>query len=112
MEKFGIRTEFESHEKNQSNNWSQESSSSTYSPMQEKPCDFVTTQKVIDTKEKPYKCLECGKGFRSSGDLTCQKRIHTGEKRYKCRECGNRFRHCSNLISHKRSHKGEKPYKC
>ncbi|XP_032065650.1 zinc finger protein 480-like [Thamnophis elegans] len=118
MEKFGIRIEFESHEKNQSNNWSQESSSSADALMQhflaqqEKPFDFVTTQKVIDTKEKPCKCLECGKGFRSSGHLTCHKRIRSGEKRYKCMECGKTFAQRGHLTFHKMIHTGEKPYKC
>ncbi|XP_070599886.1 zinc finger protein 708-like isoform X1 [Erythrolamprus reginae] len=74
--------------------------------------NFLTSHKMIDAKEKPYKCLECGKCFRTNGQLTCHERIHTGEKPYKCRECGNRFRRYSNLISHKMIHSGEKPYKC
>ncbi|XP_058030052.1 zinc finger protein 197-like [Ahaetulla prasina] len=166
-EKFGIRMELGSHERNQSKNWNRESSSSTDAPMedflaqQEKIMkkyveksvklikakvqvnehyltqnkgedairrhngqnyngtfilslgnNFLTSEKTFDTKEEPYKCLECGKCFRISGQLTIHKRIHTGEKPYKCMECGKTFVQRRNLISHKMSHTGEKPYKC
>ncbi|XP_058028116.1 zinc finger protein 737-like isoform X2 [Ahaetulla prasina] len=74
--------------------------------------NFLTSENTIDTKEKLYKCLECGKCFRISGKLTIHKRIHTGEKPYKCMECGKTFAQRGNLISHKMIHTGEKPYKC
>uniref|UniRef100_A0A8C6V6K0 Uncharacterized protein n=1 Tax=Naja naja TaxID=35670 RepID=A0A8C6V6K0_NAJNA len=74
--------------------------------------NFLTSQKVIDTKEKPYKCLECGKCFKTRGHLTSHERIHTGEKPYKCMECGKTFAHSNTLTLHNRIHTGEKPYKC
>ncbi|XP_058017560.1 zinc finger protein 436-like [Ahaetulla prasina] len=170
MENFGIQMELESHETNQSNNWNQDSSSSTDAPMQEKigkeyigksmkqivltqnkGADaisqngknyngtlilslrniFLTSQKMIHTKKEPYKCLESGKHFRSSGQLTSHERIHTarkqcsespvahaaqslqaaGEKPYKCMECGKAFTRSRELTIHKKLHTGEKPYK-
>ncbi|XP_058030102.1 zinc finger protein 665-like [Ahaetulla prasina] len=166
-EKFGIRMELETHDRNQSNDRNQESSSSANAPIQNfhteqekirkkyigkslKPIKakllvkehylsqnegeddirrhngksynvtfmpslgnkFLTPQKMIDVKEKPYQCLECGTCFRTSRQLTSHERIHTGEKLYKCREPGNRFRRHSNLISHKMIHTGKKPFKC
>ncbi|XP_026545632.1 zinc finger protein 501-like [Notechis scutatus] len=166
-EKFRIRMEFESHERNQSKNLNQESSSYTDAPMQDflaqeenirqkytgksvkliKPKvqvnehyltpnkgegairrhngqnyngtfilslgnNFLTSQKVIDTKEKPYKCLECGKCFRTNRQLTIHTRIHTGDKPYKCIVCEKTFAQRGNLISHKMIHTGDKPYKC
>ncbi|XP_013929184.1 PREDICTED: zinc finger protein 98-like isoform X2 [Thamnophis sirtalis] len=166
-EKFGIQMEIESHDRNQSKNWNQESSCFTDTPMQDflaqqekirkkyigknvnlikakvqvnehyltqnKGEDAIrrhngqnyngtiilflektilTSQKVIDTKEKSYKCLECGKCFRRSAQVTIHKRIHTGEKPFKCMECGRSFSQRGNLTAHKMIHKGEKPFKC
>ncbi|NWV45873.1 ZN572 protein, partial [Daphoenositta chrysoptera] len=39
-------------------------------------------------REKPHKCLECGKGFRCNSELRAHQRMHTGEKPYECMECG------------------------
>ncbi|XP_058030233.1 zinc finger protein 708-like [Ahaetulla prasina] len=176
MENFGIQMELESHERNRSNNWNQDSSSSTDAPMQDfhvqqekirkeyigksikqkvltenKEEDaisqsgknyngtlilclrnnFLTSQKMIHTKKEPYKCLESGKHFRSSRQLTFHEGIHTakkqcsespvahaaqslqapGEKSYKCRECGKAFTCSRELTIHENLHTGGKPYK-
>ncbi|XP_032064367.1 zinc finger protein 208-like [Thamnophis elegans] len=123
-EKLGFEMEFESHERIQSNNWNQASSSSTDAPMQ----DFLAQQEKIRKtnvgniiKDKLHvdehyltqnKCKEHDNMFKSGSNLISHKRIHSGEKQYKCMECGKTFARNSGLRNHKRIHTGEKPYKC
>ncbi|XP_056676368.1 zinc finger protein 184-like isoform X3 [Monodelphis domestica] len=64
------------------------------------------------SRERRYKCNECGKAFQEKGALKTRYRIHTGEKPFKYRECGKAFSRSTSLTLHQRSHTGEKPYEC
>ncbi|ERE81842.1 putative zinc finger protein, partial [Cricetulus griseus] len=66
----------------------------------------------IYTREKPYKCKECGKALSSSKTLSIHQRLHTGEQPYKCKECHKSFNTRSSLFLHQKDHTNEKPYMC
>ncbi|XP_015273701.1 PREDICTED: zinc finger protein 436-like [Gekko japonicus] len=75
----------------------------------------IVSQEQIQSGEKPYNCLECGKRFSRQTTLTSHQRIHTGKepmKAYKCFQCGKYFRYKSQLLVHQRIHTGEKPFEC
>ncbi|XP_039184929.1 zinc finger protein 723-like isoform X3 [Crotalus tigris] len=139
IEKFGIRMETESHERNQSNIWNQESSCSTDALMQ-----YFLAQQVKIKKQYTRKSVKLinhkldvnehyptqnkeehnigrdnGKNYNwtfphshGTRSISSHKRINTEEKPYTCEECGKIFSQYRNLTTHKRIHTGEKPYKC
>ncbi|NXR32845.1 ZSC20 protein, partial [Zosterops hypoxanthus] len=65
--------------------------------------EFVVREQLHD-REKPHKCLKCGKNFRRSFHLIRHQMIHTGERPCECLECGKGFSESSNLIVHQRTH--------
>ncbi|XP_064593887.1 hydrocephalus-inducing protein-like [Zonotrichia leucophrys gambelii] len=66
----------------------------------------------IPTKEKPFCCPDCGKGFNCYSKLIIHQRIHTGERPYQCPTCQKRFHTSSNLLLHERIHTDERPFRC
>ncbi|KAK7068123.1 hypothetical protein SK128_005643 [Halocaridina rubra] len=66
----------------------------------------------VHTKERPFKCMECGQGFANKSTLHTHLRTHTLEKPYTCTECGRSFSVKSTLTAHMRLHTQERPYTC
>ncbi|XP_056362997.1 zinc finger protein 436-like [Oenanthe melanoleuca] len=62
--------------------------------------------------EKPHKCSECGKSFRTRSVMIEHRRIHTGERPYECGECKKSFSQSSTLSVHQKTHTGERPHEC
>jgi odd-skipped-like protein len=68
--------------------------------------------RYIHSKEKPFKCLECGKGFCQSRTLAVHKILHMEESPHKCPVCNRSFNQRSNLKTHLLTHTDIKPYNC
>ncbi|GBP07318.1 Protein bowel [Eumeta japonica] len=66
----------------------------------------------IHSKEKPFKCTECGKGFCQSRTLAVHKILHMEESPHKCPVCSRSFNQRSNLKTHLLTHTDHKPYEC
>jgi len=60
--------------------------------------------RYIHSKEKPFKCNECGKGFCQSRTLAVHKVMHMEESPHKCTVCGRSFNQRSNLKTHLLTH--------
>ncbi|XP_074710315.1 LOW QUALITY PROTEIN: uncharacterized protein LOC141936873 [Strix uralensis] len=72
----------------------------------------LTRHQRIHMGEKPYKCWDCGKSFTQRWNLLCHQKTHTGQKRFHCNICRNYFSFMLDLIKHQRTHTGERPYTC
>lgn len=64
------------------------------------------------TKERPYLCSFCGKGFTLDTNLRRHLMIHTGERPHKCHMCEKAFIQMTQLQDHLRVHSGETPFVC
>lgn len=63
--------------------------------------------RYIHSKEKPFKCGECGKGFCQSRTLAVHKILHMEESPHKCPVCSRSFNQRSNLKTHLLTHTSE-----
>ncbi|XP_067910341.1 zinc finger protein 91-like [Heterodontus francisci] len=57
--------------------------------------------KCSHTREKLWKCGDCGKGFNYPSELETHRRSHTGERPFTCSVCGKGFTQTSNLLTQK-----------
>lgn len=73
---------------------------------------FSNHFRYIHSKEKPFKCTECGKGFCQSRTLAVHKILHLEESPHKCPVCNRSFNQRSNLKTHLLTHTDIKPYHC
>ncbi|GIY44166.1 hypothetical protein CEXT_812231 [Caerostris extrusa] len=70
------------------------------------------SSRYIHSKEKPFKCDVCGKGFCQSRTLSVHRILHGGLPPHKCATCGRTFNQRSNLKTHLLTHTDIKPYNC
>ena len=75
-------------------------------------CEYKSTKRQTlkdhivshHSKERPYKCTTCGKGFVTSSHLTRHKEIHEVVKKYECSVCGKKFSGKRHLTTHSKIH--------
>ncbi|XP_014589754.2 zinc finger and SCAN domain-containing protein 31 [Equus caballus] len=68
--------------------------------------------KRIHTAKRPYSCNICSKTFTQSSQLIDHQKIHSRLKPYQCDKCEKAFYYSSHLVQHQRTHTGEKPFQC
>lgn len=73
--------------------------------------NFIWLFRYIHSKEKPFKCSECGKGFCQSRTLAVHKILHMEESPHKCPICNRAFNQRSNLKTHMMTHT-DHPVEC
>ncbi|NXK01414.1 ZN397 protein, partial [Corythaixoides concolor] len=49
----------------------------------------LSVHQKLHSRERPYRCHACGKGFSMSSKCLEHARSHTGEGPYHCSECGS-----------------------
>lgn len=70
---------------------------------------------LIHSDERPCKCTQCDKAFKSSANLYHHKLVHGDVKSFKCPQCNKRFKLLMYVKRHqRRTHvaNSAKPYKC
>ncbi|XP_069680881.1 zinc finger protein OZF-like isoform X1 [Periplaneta americana] len=67
---------------------------------------------AVHTKEKPFTCETCYKGFGKKCHLVRHRMIHTAERPFSCDICRKTFRYLQYMAVHIRTHTGEKPFTC
>ncbi|CAG2222160.1 unnamed protein product [Mytilus edulis] len=68
--------------------------------------------KIENSRDKPFSCITCNKGFRTKQSLNAHMKRHDGFKPHICEVCHKRFVDKGDLKKHLRIHSGEKPYRC
>ena len=65
-------------------------------------------KKTVHTKDRPYNCETCGKGFLQRRFLEEHYNVHTGAKPFKCQYCPKAFGSQGTHAGHEKSHLGIK----
>ncbi|GFR59730.1 transcriptional repressor CTCF [Elysia marginata] len=83
-------------------------------------CDYTSPKRYLLTRhmkshsdERPHKCPECNRGFKTPASLINHVNTHTGTRPHKCKTCDAAFTTSGELVRHIRyKHTFEKPHRC
>ncbi|CAL1536834.1 unnamed protein product [Lymnaea stagnalis] len=83
-------------------------------------CDYTSPKRYLLTRhmkshsdERPHKCKECDRGFKTPASLMNHVNTHTGIRPHKCKTCEAAFTTSGELVRHIRyRHTFEKPHRC
>ncbi len=64
------------------------------------------------TGDCPIRCVDCGKGFRSTSSMNSHRQYVHSERKFACGVCGKAFKTPRDLKVHATLHTGEKPNIC
>ena len=68
--------------------------------------------KLTHQEQRPFPCDQCPKGFMDACNLTRHKLTHSGHRPFVCDVCNKSFREAGTLRKHQRVHTGAKPFVC
>jgi hypothetical protein len=66
----------------------------------------------LRSRERPFSCNMCIKGFTSRSNVDNHIRVHTGEQPYSRKVCNKSFAQRFNPKAHLTLHSGERPFSC
>ncbi|XP_005096662.1 uncharacterized protein LOC101849454 [Aplysia californica] len=83
-------------------------------------CSYTSPKRYLLTRhmkshseERPHKCSECNRGFKTPASLLNHVNTHTGTRPHKCKTCDAAFTTSGELVRHIRyRHTFEKPHRC
>lgn len=65
-----------------------------------------------NARVRPHKCSQCPASFTAASMLKIHEKVHTGEKPFSCDECGKAYRFQHIFQDHLNHHKGIKAHTC
>ena len=66
----------------------------------------------VHSKERPFKCEDCGTKCKTKQNLQSHMDVHSKERPFKCEDCGEGFTRKPTLTRHLQTHTNERPSKC
>jgi len=96
---------FQKSQKESSSNFKKSSKVKLYS-------SILRNRQQSHNRDRPFKCIYCGKAYCEMTNLRRHTRLHTGERPYKCEICFRSFALRNSYKAHLYSHTSMRPFQC